>query len=98
MARYFGRFGAVRETVSVLFSGVGLRSLTSLYALPAGSKCRHEHSVSLSRPKCRGGAKLIAAVNGGYIYTSTDSGAIWVERASVGSENYMSAIRKETFP
>ena len=31
------------------------------------------------------GAKLAAVVNGGYVYTSTDSGATWTERTVAGS-------------
>ncbi len=36
------------------------------------------------------GAKLAAANNGGYIYTSTDSGATWTERAGSGARNWCS--------
>jgi len=37
------------------------------------------------------GTKLAAVVGGGYIYTSTDSGATWTERTSAGS-NYWRSI------
>jgi prepilin-type N-terminal cleavage/methylation domain-containing protein len=36
------------------------------------------------------GVKLAAAVNGGYIYTSSDSGATWTERTSAGSRAWYS--------
>lgn len=36
------------------------------------------------------GIKLAAVVNGGYIYTSTDSGATWTERTNSGSGDWMS--------
>ncbi len=36
------------------------------------------------------GVKLAAVVNGGYIYTSTDSGSTWVERQSSGQRDWYS--------
>ena len=36
------------------------------------------------------GTKLAAVVNGGYIYTSTDSGVTWTEQTASGSRNWWS--------
>ena len=36
------------------------------------------------------GTKLAAVVSGGFIYTSSDSGATWTERTAAGSRNWSS--------
>jgi photosystem II stability/assembly factor-like uncharacterized protein/IMP cyclohydrolase len=36
------------------------------------------------------GVKVVATVNGGYIYTSTDGGATWVERTNAGYRSWSS--------
>jgi photosystem II stability/assembly factor-like uncharacterized protein len=36
------------------------------------------------------GTKLAFGDNGGYIYTSTDSGATWTERTTMGSNQWIS--------
>ncbi|MDB5181209.1 MAG: hypothetical protein JWO54_972 [Candidatus Saccharibacteria bacterium] len=38
------------------------------------------------------GTKLAAAVLGGFIYTSTDSGATWIERTAAGSRNWQAIV------
>ncbi len=37
------------------------------------------------------GLRIVAGVNGGYLYTSSDGGATWAERTAVGSRNWNSA-------
>ncbi len=52
------------------------------------SGARTWYSISSSSD----GTKLAANVYGGYIYTSSDSGATWTERTSSGARNWRHVI------
>ena len=41
------------------------------------------------------GSKLVAVVAGGAVYTSTDSGTTWTERASAGKRNWTSVTSSQ---
>ncbi|MFA7193566.1 MAG: Ig-like domain-containing protein [Candidatus Paceibacterota bacterium] len=72
---------------------VGFTNLSSNKDIVVGENTWTQHVSSGNKAWTRmassaDGTKLAATVSGGYIYTSTDSGATWTERTDAGSRGW----------
>lgn len=81
LARIFQKFGLV-----CVLNVCVVHEALAQWTERTSSGSRNWSSIASSN----NGAKLAAAVNDGYVYTSTDSGVTWTERTAAGSEYWVS--------
>ena len=82
--KYFFKFFSLFILIVTLYSFSPTVLAVDGWMQQTGSGSRTWRAIASSSD----GTKLVAAVGGGYIYTSTDSGVTWTERTSAGSRNW----------